>query len=92
MLIVERLRLETFNKTSDLLVAGLEHRTIAGMIEVPNAAEIGAMLIRFKNRYDLAGNAETRALPERPVASRQKTPLPPFLQKPVYGRVGSIAQ
>ena len=58
VLIVERLRLEEFNRSSDLLVAGLEHRTKTEMIDVPDATEIGAMLIRFKNRYGLSGNAE----------------------------------
>ena len=61
VLIVERLRLEEFNRASDLLVAGLEHRTTAGAIEVPDAVEIGAMVVRFKNRYDLLGNAEMLA-------------------------------
>jgi SpoVK/Ycf46/Vps4 family AAA+-type ATPase len=61
VLIVERLRLEEFNRASDMLVAGLEHRTKTEMIEVPDVAEIRAMLIRFKNRYGLPGNAEMQA-------------------------------
>ena len=58
VLIVTPLRCEEFNGQSNLHVAGIGHRAITETIEIPHVIEIESMLVRFKNRYGLFGNAK----------------------------------